>query len=586
MSAPKAPKDPTKKGSSFYICREKEIAGSPHNGTEGMQYIYLDGGRLPAFAKMVGGVTEEGMLANLEQAKGFYEMVAGIGVTVENAKADALDFTWQMYGKKDPYKSGTEFLGAVSCDGMEKIFWLDDVTLSGDDDRPGQMRFWFPKSGMTAKISVRLYLREGFEAPPQEESHPVDTASEGYQRMIARSLMSSGNPYRLEQFLNKLKAGNQATIAFIGGSITQGAGAVPIHEKSYAYQTYVGLKNWLGVGENLSFIKAGVGGTPSELGMIRFERDVLQEGALVPDCVVIEFAVNDAGDETNGICYESLVRKCLALREDVAVILLFSVFTDGYNLQDRLAPVGIRYDLPMVSLKNAVTKQFDFPWPKEGEAYDRRKPLRILSRNQYFYDAFHPTNLGHQIMADCLLHLFKQVAENQRVIEPAAENTDYHKTKSANWREKKPVYGADFENVRLLDRHTGLSMAKSVEAGSFLATDEALQRVEMHFDFAPTPQFPYNWKHEAGSEPFVLELDCKGLLIVTLDGSDINAGKAVCKVDGEVVRLCDPKEVGWTHCNPQILLNEKETKRHRIEVAMAEGEEDKWFTILGFGVVE
>ena len=31
-----------------------------------------------------------------------------------------------------------------------------------------------------------------------------------------------------------------------------------------------------GDGDNIHYIKAGVGGTPSELGMIRYERDVLR----------------------------------------------------------------------------------------------------------------------------------------------------------------------------------------------------------------------------------------------------------------------------------------------------------------------
>lgn len=73
---------------------------------------------------------------------------------------------------------------------------------------------------------------------------------------------------------------------------------------------------------NVKFIKAGVGGTPSELGMIRFDRDVLRDGQQ-PDIVVIEFAVNDEGDETKGDCYESLVRKVLNLPWKPAVILLF-----------------------------------------------------------------------------------------------------------------------------------------------------------------------------------------------------------------------------------------------------------------------
>ena len=74
--------------------------------------------------------------------------------------------------------------------------------------------------------------------------------------------------------------------------------------------------------ENIHYIKAGVGGTPSELGMIRYERDVCRDGAVTPDIVVVEFSVNDEGDETKGVCYESLVRKILAAKNKPAVILL------------------------------------------------------------------------------------------------------------------------------------------------------------------------------------------------------------------------------------------------------------------------
>ncbi len=58
--------------------------------------------------------------------------------------------------------------------------------------------------------------------------------------------------------------------------------------------------------------------------------------------------MNDEGDETKGDCYESLVRKVLKLPWRPAVVLLFSVFANDWNLQERLQPVGRHYDLPMV----------------------------------------------------------------------------------------------------------------------------------------------------------------------------------------------------------------------------------------------
>ena len=102
---------------------------------------------------------------------------------------------------------------------------------------------------------------------------------------------------------------------------------------------------------------------------------VLRDGEK-PDIVVVEFAVNDEGDETKGDCYESLVRKILKLDWNPAVVLLFSVFANDWNLQDRLSPVGRLYDLPMVSIKDTVVEQFTKK-PNEG---------RVQTKNQFFYD--------------------------------------------------------------------------------------------------------------------------------------------------------------------------------------------------------
>ena len=63
--------------------------------------------------------------------------------------------------------------------------------------------------------------------------------------------------------------------------------------------------------------------------MIRYEKDLTYYGKFIPDVVIVEFAVNDEGDETKGECYDSLVRKIYNSPQKPAVILLFSVFVDG-----------------------------------------------------------------------------------------------------------------------------------------------------------------------------------------------------------------------------------------------------------------
>ena len=321
-------------------------------------------------------------------------------------------------------------------------------------------------------------------------------------------------------------------------------------------------------GGECAFVKAGVGGTPSELGMIRFDRDVLRDGSQKPDLVVIEFAVNDEGDETQGVCYESLVRKALALPWKPAVILLFAVFSNDWNLQDRLSPVGRNYDLPMVSVLDAVCPQFPL-LPSEG---------RVISRNQYFYDVYHPSNLGHQVMADCLSNLIDVVNASDDSLE-----------KEPDVAETAPVIGADFENIELLDKKE-LEKIKDkykiseVDEGSFTETDEDLQAVEMDKDIEMTPEFPHNWCHERGDAPFKMTLTCQKLLLIFKDSASATHGTAEIFIDGKLIREADPHINNWTHCNAVIILNEETSQEHDVVIQMKKGQEDKKFTILGFGI--
>lgn len=371
MTGPAAPKDPEKARPFFYILKDKDIFGERQKDGTGIQFIYESDGRLINSAQITGNVTDKEELTLLETVEGFGRLVHSIGVSVETDRPEeTAEFVFQMYGKKDLYGGGTNLTTSLKCDGMEHRIYLSDYRWTEDDHVPGQIKILFAAPERMGKVSVRLFLNDGYEAPPEEEDLFIDMHSEEYCGMISRSLLQLGNPYRIRKAIEKSKAGKEVTLAYIGGSITQGAGAIPIHTECYAYKSFQLFQNRFSTQNNVRFIKAGVGGTPSELGMIRFDRDVLREGER-PDIVVIEFAVNDEGDETKGVCYESLVRKVLKLPWKPAVVLLFSVFANDWNLQERLRPVGDLYDLPMVSILNAVTPQFSL---KCGEGRILSKP--------------------------------------------------------------------------------------------------------------------------------------------------------------------------------------------------------------------
>lgn len=567
MTGPKAPKDPEKKRQGFYIMRNKQVSGFVQPDGTGVQFIYLNDGRLLSSARIVGNIADESMLELLATAEGFRKLVHSIGVCVETGDSqEQVEFAFQVYGKRDTYGSGTTLRMQVPADGMEYILTLSEYEWSDDDDIPGQIRFVFehPQEGEDAQatVSVKLYLNDGYTAPEAEDESDVDFDSPYYREMLERSLVQTGNNARLKKAIDRAKNGEDVTIAFIGGSITQGAGAVPIHTQCYAYQTFQGLCALAGKGteENIHYIKAGVGGTPSELGMLRYDRDVLRDGAVAPDIVVVEFAVNDEGDETKGECYDSLVRRILAAPNKPAVILLFAVFANDWNLQERLGVVGEAYRLPMVSTRDCVVEQF---YKKTGQG-------RVVTKSQFFYDCYHPTNIGHKIMADGLLHLM-------RVVDESPMDTD-----DLNLEAVKAPLGAAFEAVRLLDRSQNPAAAQ-ITCGDFSGTDEELQGVEMDQDLTPTKEFPYNWMHAQGTKPFAMDICCTGLILISKDSGAPDAGCAEVWVDGEKVLTADPRINGWTHCNPQICFRDREKKTYHVEVRMQAGDEHKAFTILGFG---
>ena len=549
-----APKDPTQKRPGFYVLLDKQVGGIPQDDGRGRHSVFISSDRLPSFARVTGGVQEEAVLQLLTNAPGFRKLVHSIGVSITTEDPGMeVGFSLIFRGENGP---GSRHSFVFPGDGAERVITLSELTWSEFDAAPGEFLFELPRVSDMATVSVRFYVNDGFTIPQQDPDPKVDFDSPGYRQMIARSFLSAGNNARVQSFVRRAAAGEEVTVAFIGGSITQGAGAVPLQENCYARKTYEALRSRFG--ENVRYIKAGVGGTPSETGLMRYDRDIARDGAVQPDLVVVEFAVNDLGDETEGVFYESLVRHILKAPNQPAVILLFAVFADDWNLKRRLAPIGYRYQLPMVDVLEAVSGQF------------RDAQNRVITKRQYFYDVYHPSNLGHRIMADCLLYLIDRLAGQQ----PDAEVTGY----------VPPYYGADFEDLQLLDRKQPGDAV--INPGSFTDTDGDLQCVPLDDDMHNTPMFPNNWKKAAGGAPFVLELTCRKLVLEFKDSGSEEFGKAMVTIDGEKHRILDPREAGWTHCHTTVLFNKQTPARHRVEIAMAPGDEEKVFTILGFGVVK
>lgn len=165
-------------------------------------------------------------------------------------------------------------------------------------------------------------------------------------------------------------------IVYIGGSITQGTSASPNWVEitgDYFSKTF-GEKN-------VTNHNAGVGGTGSEYGLLRLQRDVIDKN---PDMVFIEFTVNDKGKDTTRYL-ESIILSLQRL-EKVPYICFVHTTNAGMAVdQTNHRKVADFYGLA----------QIDFQAKLKEEVQKSGKPITT-----YIGDGTHPTAEGYAVYAD------------------------------------------------------------------------------------------------------------------------------------------------------------------------------------------
>lgn len=374
------------------------------------------------------------------------------------------------------------------------------------------------------------------EEIPEKEEGKKDMK---YEYMTTSSILSKGNNYRLKKVLEKAKNGEKINIVTLGGSVTEGALAEPRTE-GYAYLL---AKNFEATyGGKVNFINAGLSGTPSALGVMRYGQDVLEPLGGNPDLLVIEFAVNDWQEVTTGRGYESLIYQALTDNQECAVILMFAVTSKKWSLQPDLQGYGFYYQLPMVSM----TKALENP---------------ALTDEEYFGDEFHPTNAGQKAMGDCLMKLIETI-DAEEIEEPFE-------------LPEEPKTGRDFIHMTMVREEKDVI---KLDRGSFTGTDTAVQNCV----FTDASSFPNNFYRDGsnGKESLVIELEAKRILFDFKGSGSEEFGEAEVVLDGKVIQTCNGYiKGGWNNSNVILILDEDTVARHTLEVRMCEGQEDKKFTV-------
>lgn len=395
-----------------------------------------------------------------------------------------------------------------------------------------------------------------------EVQHPFNLSNEDYKVVMDKSLITTGNNARLKNVIKKLEKGEEVYICCLGGSVTEGAGikddsGKELWEKGYAYKFADALKAKYPKknGENIHFNGAGLSGTPSTLGLVRYESDVVEVLGHIPDLLVIEFAVNDDGSNFCQRGFEGLIRKALLASEDTAVIALYSDAKTYKNSQPSKMPIANLYRLPQVSIQDAVESS--------GIA---------ISEEEFFDDYVHPKEPGHQLMADALMNLINKVSAEKLSDKYEIPQEPYNKRPL----DKIVRITGDDENVK-------------ITAGSFSKTDSSCQSIKK----TGKSNFPQNWHKtdSAANENFVMDINCRSLIFVyKVQGSWLKEkfGKAEIYIDGNKTEfvLDGGKDGGWCNCETVLLLDDSTAAEHKVEVKMAPGDESKGFTIVAMSYVK
>lgn len=352
--------------------------------------------------------------------------------------------------------------------------------------------------------------------------------------VIERSLLNIGNTERLQNVLNKAASGEDITVAYIGGSITYGYTVKS--KECYAYLFTTWLEQNFDI--KVNYVNAGISGTPSVLGNLRVERDVL---AYDPDLVIVEFAVNDGYEDEYRNSYESLLTKILSHDTDPAVMLLFCITEEGHSCQEWMSEIGQYYELPMVSVVDSMNA--------EVEAGN-------IEFSAYSKDGSHPTPEGHKWITDYLVYcadtVYRMDFETEHYTLP-----------------EKAYYKNYYKDMTL---YTNLTLGDA-SLGNWTAGDNIAS-------------FPDGWTYtpDTGNEPLSFTADCRGIIILyrQMPETDTQFGAVDVYVDGKLVQsiyACSAS--GWNNPTYNITFEQVTIKEHKIEIKAKEGYENLSFEILG-----
>ncbi|WP_176454339.1 SGNH/GDSL hydrolase family protein [Siphonobacter sp. BAB-5385] len=302
-------------------------------------------------------------------------------------------------------------------------------------------------------------------------------------------------------FFQKIKAGKNLTIGYLGGSITEAG-------KGWREQSVQGLQKRYPKAQ-FSGINAGVGGTGSDLGVFRVQPQILDQK---PDLVFVEFAVNDNGKKPEQIyrAMEGIVRKIWRQNPQIDICFVYTITADlaPYFQRGKLPPSALameqiaeHYGVPSVCMGLKVAAL-----AKEGTLLFKGKREEHPDKIVFSADNVHPyAETGHALYAEALDEALQQLSSQQSTLKAhllpkpyvadhweAARMVPFEQLKrQGNWQVLTP----ETDTVARLMKNRFTRLLKSTQPGDYLEVRMKGQACGLYDVMGP------------GCGQYVLELD-------------------------------------------------------------------------------
>lgn len=208
-------------------------------------------------------------------------------------------------------------------------------------------------------------------------------------------------------FDRRARAGEPLSVVFFGGSLTWGANSSDPQRTSYRALMGQYLQKKYPK-SSFTLHDAAIGGTGSNLGMFRLERDVL---ARQPDLVFLDFTVNDDIDVVDPgslASYETLLREMIGKEIPVVQVLFAcrshfvpgSRFPDGPPLREMHLKLAASYHTAVGDL---------YSYMRAVLARGEIKPEDIWP-----FDATHPDDVGYRVFFEAVRDGLEQAIADGR----------------------------------------------------------------------------------------------------------------------------------------------------------------------------